>query len=76
MEQQDPLEPPVLRFAHVDRRRCRFGPSEGGGHRALLEEHLSIQGREKFYETLEEMQKDLKDTRSATIPNGLVKAST
>ena len=30
-------------------------------HRTLLEEHLRIQGRKKFYETLEEMQKDLED---------------
>ena len=28
-------------------------------HRTLLEEHLRIQGRTKWYEALEEMQKDL-----------------
>ena len=27
--------------------------------RTLFEEHVGIQGREKFFETLEEMQKDL-----------------
>ena len=30
-------------------------------HRTLLEKHLCIQGRKTFYETLEEMQKDLQD---------------
>ena len=30
-------------------------------HRTLLDEHLRIQGREKFYETLDAMQKDLDD---------------
>ena len=30
-------------------------------HRTLLEEHLRIQGRTKFYGTLEEIQKDLED---------------
>ena len=28
-------------------------------HRILLEKHLPIQGRKKFIETLEELQKDL-----------------
>ena len=30
-------------------------------HRTLLKDHLRIQGREKFYEPLEEMRKDLED---------------
>ena len=30
-------------------------------HRTLLAEQLRIQGRKKFYETLEEMQKDLEE---------------
>ncbi len=29
-------------------------------HRTLLEAHLRVQERNKFYETLEEMRKDLK----------------
>ena len=30
-------------------------------HRTLFEEHLCIQGRKKFYKTLQEMQKNLEN---------------
>ena len=36
-------------------------------------EHLSIQGRKKFYEILDKVQKDLGTTWSATILNGFIK---
>ena len=48
----------------IERRTTKVGRSQSNGfierlHRTLLKEHLRIKGRTTWYETVEEMQKDL-----------------
>ena len=53
-----------LQLEEIEHRRTKVRRPQSNGfierfHRTLLDEHLRIQGRKKFYETVEEMQKDL-----------------
>lgn len=53
-----------LQLEGVEHRKTRVRRPQSNGfverlHRTLLDEHFSIKGREKFYESVEEMQKDL-----------------
>ena len=53
-----------LQLEEIEHRTTRVRRPQSNGfierfHRTLLEEHLRIQGRTKWYEALEEMQKDL-----------------
>ena len=54
----------LLRLEQIEQymtlvRRPQRNGFVGRFHSRLLEEHVDIQGREKFFETLEEMQRDL-----------------
>lgn len=40
---------------------CKFGWVITRLHRTLLDEHFRVQGRVKWYESIEEMQADLDD---------------
>lgn len=53
-----------LQLEGIEHRKTQVRRPQSNGfverfHRTLLEEHFRIQGRTKWYETLEEMQKDL-----------------
>lgn len=53
-----------LQLEGIEHRTTRVRRPQSNGfierfHRTLLDEHLRIKGREKWYETVEEMQKDL-----------------
>lgn len=53
-----------LQLEGIEHRTTRVRRPQSNGfverlHRTLLDEHFRIQGRQKFYESLEEMQKDL-----------------
>lgn len=53
-----------LQLEGIDHRRTKVRRPQSNGfierlHRTLLDEHFRIQGRQKWYETVEEMQKDL-----------------
>lgn len=53
-----------LQLEEIDHRKTKVRRPQSNGivermHRTLLEEHFRIQGRIKFYESLNEMQKDL-----------------
>ena len=53
-----------LQLEEIEHRTTKVGRPQSNGfierfHRTLLEEHLRIKGRTTWYETLEEMQKDL-----------------
>ena len=55
------LQPEQIEYRTTQVRRPQRNGFVERFHRTLLEEHLHIQGRKKFYETLEGMQKDLDD---------------
>ncbi len=44
-------------------------------HRTLLDEHFRVQGRKKWYETIEEMQPTSTPTSSTTTPSGHTRAA-
>ena len=53
-----------LQLEGIEHRRTKVRRPQSNGfverlHRTLLDEHFRIQGRQKWYETVEEMQKDL-----------------
>lgn len=53
-----------LQLEDIEHRRTQVRRPQSNGfierfHRTLLDEHLRIKGREKWYESVEEMQKDL-----------------
>ena len=53
-----------LQLEEIEHRTTRVRRQQSNGfvermHRTLLDEHFRIKGREKFYEALSEMQKDL-----------------
>jgi len=44
-------------------------------HRTLMDEHFRIKGRQKWYESIEEMQKDLDEHMVwSTTPSALTRA--
>ena len=53
-----------LQLEEIEHRTTKVGRPQSNGfierfHRTLLEEHLRIKGRTTWYESVEEMQKDL-----------------
>jgi transposase InsO family protein len=68
-----------LQLEEIEHRTTKVRRPQSNGfierfHRTLLDEHLRVAGRTKWYETVEEMQKDMASTSRSTTGSARTEA--